>query len=60
MNSVFFSNQNKDKYLIRLCVLIHFLNTEFSEKMRQNEQKHKMIECVLNVDCDVENVFKDE
>ena len=59
MDSVFFSNQNKDKYSTRLRASVHVLNTEFSEKMRQNGQKRKVVERELDADCDAEDVPED-
>ena len=59
MDSVFFSNQNKNKYSTRLRASVHILNTEFSEKMRQNGQKRKVVKRKLNADCDAEDVPED-
>jgi len=60
INSVFFSDHDNDKHSTRLRVLVHLLNIDFSDHMRQNEQKRKIIERELNIDCDVEDVLEDD
>lgn len=59
MDSVFFSDHDNDKHSTRLRALVHLLNTDFSDHMRQNGQKRKVIERELNIDCDVEDVPED-
>jgi len=59
INSIFFSDHDNDKHSTRLRVLVHLLNISFSNYIKQNEQKRKIIKRELNIDCDVKDVSKD-
>ena len=59
MDSVFFSGHDNDKHSTRLRAVVHLLNTNFSDHMRQNGQKRKVIDPELSVDCDPEEVPED-
>lgn len=43
MDSVFFRHHDNDRQSTRLRALVHLLNTKFSDHMRQNGQKRKII-----------------
>lgn len=58
INSVFFSDYNNDKHSTKFRVLIYFLNIDFSNYIKQNRQKCKIIERKLNIDCNIENIFE--
>ncbi|KAL8838823.1 MAG: hypothetical protein Q9170_001978 [Blastenia crenularia] len=53
-DSVFFSNHNRGGLSSRLRASVHLLNTEFSNKMRQNGQKRKVVEREMDDDSDAE------
>ena len=59
VDSVFFSNHDKDKHSTRLRASVHLLNTKFSDNMSHSGQKRKVVERDLNADCDVEDVLED-
>lgn len=54
MDSSFFSGQDRSGSSIRLRASVHLLNTNFSDEMRQNGQKRKVVESEVEVDSEAE------